>query len=407
MDPDDEPNGFEVYNSQLDAFELYHAVQEARLARRTQFGIGPALPALGHATAGSIATATTKLLLYPLDLVITRMQVQRQLRGKKEAPSAASEAAAEYKSLTDAARKIYENEGGLTAFYTGSSSDVAKSFVDAFIFFLAYTFLRQRQLRKDFGDAASSSGERQRQQLSVPKELLIGMVAGATSRFFTTPIQNIVTRQQTAALVAVRDPNATEPAKSDCLSVKDIALQIRDERGLLGFWAGYSANILLTVNPAITFAMHSLLLRLLIPRSKRDKPGAYVTFLLAAVSKVVATATTYPVSLAKSRAQISSSSNGGKFKTAKDGKADTTSLRSQKMRLTALVRTLSSIFQSQYRILLSLRKVYQSEGLPGLYAGLEAEMLKGFLSHGLTMVMKESVHVGVIQTYYILLKLTK
>lgn len=100
-----------------DAFELYHKIQE-------RDGAGAAgtigLPALGHALAGSSGTAISHILLYPLDLVITRLQVQKQLRRPGEAPSAAREAEdAEYTSLQDAANKIYKNEGGLSAFWNG------------------------------------------------------------------------------------------------------------------------------------------------------------------------------------------------------------------------------------------------------------------------------------------------
>lgn len=59
---------------------------------------------------------------------------------------------------------------------------------------------------------------------------------------------SIITRKQTAALVAARDPTATTtPEESDQLTLKDIALQIRSERGLAGFWAGYSASIISTL----------------------------------------------------------------------------------------------------------------------------------------------------------------
>lgn len=101
-----------------DAFELYHKIQEADRGHGSSGAIG--LPALGHALAGSAGTAISHIFLYPLDLVITRLQVQRQLRRPGEAPSAAREAEdAEYTSLQDAATKIYNHEGGLGAFWNG------------------------------------------------------------------------------------------------------------------------------------------------------------------------------------------------------------------------------------------------------------------------------------------------
>lgn len=387
-----------------DAFTLYHRIQEEANRGASSIGGGPILPALGHAVAGSAATAATKLLLYPLDLVITRMQVQKQLSGPREAPSAARDGDAEYENLLDAALKIYDGEGGLKAFYTGLGPDVLKGIGDSFLFFLAYNFMRQRETKK-FGNT-----------LPVHRELGIGVVAGALSKFVTTPLQNIITRQQTAALVTARDPTSvTFSGHSNKLTVKDIARQIRSERGLKGFWAGYSASVILTLNPAITFAIDNLL-HGMIPRSSRENPGSQLTFLIAATSKAIATAITYPVSLAKSRAQVKSPTQRQETE-VDDEKRDIpipSQLNNERLHSTpnrrAFTQTLKKLLRllsAQYAIFATLRKIHQTEGLRGLYSGLEGDLLKGFLSHGLTMAMKDSVHVGVIQLYYALLKVTR
>ena len=73
------------------------------------------MPALGHAFAGSIASASAKALVYPVNLCVTRLQVQKQLRKKGEAENAAKDADKEYTSVFDAAKKIYKSEGGLKA----------------------------------------------------------------------------------------------------------------------------------------------------------------------------------------------------------------------------------------------------------------------------------------------------
>lgn len=398
---------FAEYGTQ-DAFTLYHIVQE-EAGKSSSLSGGPVLPALGHAIAGSAATAATKLLLYPLDLVITRLQVQKQLSGPKEAPSAAKDGDAEYDNLVDAARKIYDAEGGLKAFYTGLAPDVVKGLGDSFLFFLVYNYLRQRETKK-FSNT-----------LPVSRELGIGIAAGAFSRFVTTPLQNVITRQQTAALIAARDPTSTTtPAQSGGLSVKDVALQIRSERGLKGFWAGYSASVVLTLNPAITFAIDNLLHRLM-PKARRDDPSPQLTFLIAATSKAIATAITYPVSLAKSRAQVSTPAAPQDPQTTaeKDSDSDDAHIVSPpshpttpastplRHKATSTLHRLLRLLSAQYAILISLRKIHRAEGLRGLYSGLEAEVLKGFLSHGLTMMMKDRVHVGVIQLYYLLLKVTR
>jgi hypothetical protein len=102
-----------VYNSQLDAFDLYHQNRES-----SSPNIGPALPALGHALTGSTGTAVSSLAIYPLDLIITRLQVQRSLRRSSSTPNEG-----EYKGVVDAFKQIYKKEGGISAFYTGVLQD--------------------------------------------------------------------------------------------------------------------------------------------------------------------------------------------------------------------------------------------------------------------------------------------
>ncbi|CZT25088.1 related to peroxisomal ATP carrier [Ramularia collo-cygni] len=380
---------FSEYNNQLDAFTLYHIVQQEE-GKGASYDGGPLLPALGHALAGGVASALAKSAVYPIDTIVTRMQVQNHLKGEREAPSAASDADAEYGSPLDAARKIYKNEGGLAAFYTGVGPDVVKGLSDSFLFFLAYAALRQGFLKRQ-----------ESKSLPVLKELSVGVLAGAFSKAITSPIQNIVTRQQTAALIAARDPaSSSSSGDRSKASVRDIAKQIHSEKGLSGFWAGYSAQLILTLNPAITFAVDNVL-RSLVPKKQRETRSAQVTFLVAALSKVVATALTYPVMLAKARAQASQGyewiGESHKYTPYPDNKT----------KVKETLRRVLRIFEGQVALYYSLRKIYRTEGVKGLYSGIEGEVVKGFLQHGLTMSLKDNVMGGIIQLYYVLLKLTK
>lgn len=92
------------------------------------------LPSLGHASSGAAGTVISTLLTYPLDLVNTRLKVQRQLR----LDDSLSEDEC-YRSVFDAFVKIYDTEGGIPAFFAGLSADVLKSAADSFLFFLFYT----------------------------------------------------------------------------------------------------------------------------------------------------------------------------------------------------------------------------------------------------------------------------
>jgi hypothetical protein len=367
-----------VYNSQLvgfnraasklplttkDAFTLYHISHDSH----SHSAVGPALPALGHAMSGAAGTAISKLITYPLDLVITRLQAQRQLKrdGKH----------AHYTGILDAIETIYEREGGFGAFYSGLGPDIVKGVADSFLFFLAYSYVRQKRL------TARGSARR----LPVFEEIGVGAVAGAFSRFWTTPLQQIVTRKQTATMVNEGTYMPIPPSSNTA----DIAREILREKGVQGFWSGYSATVVLTLNPSITMLLHKILLSLLVPRAKRDDPGARLTFLLAATSKALASTVTYPFSLAKTRAQVSSqkpSSTTGE--TSELGKSDN-----------------SRTAQARQRTVFStILRIAQTEGLAGLYQGLGAEVLKGFFSHGITMFMKDKIHTLIISLYYTILQ---
>jgi hypothetical protein len=283
---------------------------------------------------------------------------------------------AHYTGILDAIETIYEREGGLKAFYSGVTPEVVKGVADSFLFFLAYSYVRQSRLN------ARDTGK----HLPVLEEIGVGAVAGAFSKFWTTPLQQIVTRKQTAAMV--HNDSRTTPSANTV----DIARGILREKGLQGFWSGYSASLVLTLNPSITMLLHKVLLRLLVPRAKRDDPGARITFLVAAVSKAMASTVTYPFSLAKTRAQVSSqkptSVSGETSETEKPGaNRDSKAARARQ-------RTVFS----------TILRIAETEGISGLYQGLSAEVLKGFFSHGITMLMKDRIHTVIISLYYTVLK---
>ncbi|MCJ1455522.1 hypothetical protein MMC28_005877 [Mycoblastus sanguinarius] len=362
----------QIHNSQLEAFDLYLKLQESPENTNSILG-GPALPALGHAVAGSTGAAISNVCIYPLALIITRLQIQRQIRRNSKSPHSE-----EYKSIRDATEKIYNREGGLSGFYVGLLSDTSKTIADSFLFFLAYNFLRQSRIRS----SRSSSNN-----LPVIDELGVGFVAGAFSKLLTTPIANIVTRKQTSSMLSSRDPDK----KTDQSSVRSIALQIKAEKGWQGFWSGYSASLILTLNPSLTFFFYEFLKNTVLPHRQRSSPSAQATFLLAAISKAMASTITYPFSLAKSRLQASSKPN-------EEQKTSTVKLESSSSEVRKKARN------NVFTMILQLAR---TEGIGALYEGLGGEVMKGFFSQGITMIVKEAVHKLVIQTYYAILKLLK
>jgi hypothetical protein len=155
------------------------------------------------------------------------------------------------------------------------------------------------------------------------------------------------------------------------------------------------------LNPSITFFLFEFLKRSLLPSSRRDNPGASVTFLMAAFSKSIASAITYPFSLAKARAQTSSSPpvNPNSAQKVKD-EVENVGTRSEAEKAGRDAKNIAK----RSTVFTTILRIYHEEGAAALYEGIFGEILKGFFSHGLTMIVKDAIHKLIIQTYYILLK---
>jgi solute carrier family 25 (peroxisomal adenine nucleotide transporter), member 17 len=315
-----------------------------------------ALNALGHAVSGSVGTAISTATVYPLDLITTRLKAQRQLGAHHE----------KYAGVIDALRSIVAHEGGFAALYQGLGPDVAKSVVDSFLFFGFYNYLRSRVARRP----------------RILQELALGAFAGACAKAFTTPISNVVTRKQMGQQQEANDQ-----------SLLQSLVAIKEENGIVGLWSGYSATLLLTTNPSITFFVNRRLAERIIPAlEEEDIPVAWIAFLLAAWSKATATALTFPLQTGKTRLQMATKESST---TASSKKGE---LREKPASLSRMLLHMldASIFGVIIRII-------RKEGPRALYAGLQGELLKSFFSHGITMLTKGVIHRMVIRLWYLLL----
>ncbi|KAK2605094.1 hypothetical protein N8I77_007967 [Diaporthe amygdali] len=348
------------------------------------------LPAIGHAISGATGTAISTTATYPLDLVNTRLKVQRQLR--KDGTISPSE---QYAGILDAVSRIYEREGGLGAFYAGLGSDVFKGVADSFLFFLFYNWFRTKR----------SQGNSRR--LLAWEELAVGAAAGACARLFTTPIGNVVTRKQTASLIAEDDQAASQASRN--LSFAEILHVIRAERGILGLWAGYSATLVLTLNPSITFYLQHALKKALVDRGREGESNG-ATFLVAALSKAIATAATYPFQIAKARVQVSAPESPKpeleeKEVSTRSGEEDTLVVEQNVGKVETKAQALKGRIHrlAEDTIFGTVMHIGRTEGVPALYDGISGELLKAFFNHGTTMLSKEIVHKLIVQLYFFIL----
>jgi hypothetical protein len=226
------------------------------------------------------------------------------------------------------------------------------------------------------------------------------MAAGACSRALTTPIANVVTRKQTATLT---DPDGTA-------SVRDIMRSIRDEKGIAGFWSGYSASLVLTLNPSLTFFLQDFL-KTTFADQRYDDPGPRLTFLFAATSKAISSLITYPFQTAKTRLQSgipmdsdrqdethSQATNGDGPTSDKPAKED----RGVDEQVENKLKSLHAVQKLARRSIFgTVAEIIRAEGIGSLYDGVRGELLKGFFSHGTTMLAKDAVHKLLFKLYLV------
>ncbi|GAA5922983.1 uncharacterized protein JCM15063_003489 [Sporobolomyces koalae] len=347
------------------------------------------LPPLAQAVSGSVGATISNALVFPLDTLTTRLQASNRRRRPAPVSTAKIPPSRSATSLVDAIRTLY-NSGGWKAFYSGLGPDSLSTAISQFLYFFVYSFLRDRLLvRKTASMARASqtgatSGSRKQKQavplLTAVEELLVGCLAGVVAKGCVSPLSMIAVRQQTSseprqAVVGGQtgDKRPVEQASNSSSDEDEgeysgpptavkIAQEIYQEQGLKGFWSGFQSTVVLTLNPAITFYAFAALKRALIPAKNREHPSALQTFFCGAFASSVASLVTYPLILAKTRLQFKSPT----------GRA---------------------LYSSPFDV---FRRAYSKQGLVGLYAGVEGQLLKGFVNEGLKLLIKERLELVIV-----------
>ncbi|KAH8724620.1 mitochondrial carrier domain-containing protein [Phaeosphaeriaceae sp. PMI808] len=295
------------------------------------------LPPWGSAVAGAAGAVIANTLVYPLDLIKTRLQVQVKRSPTSNNPNPADDE--HYDGALDAIRKVVAQEGvsGLYAGMAGSLLGVAST---NFAYFYWYTIVRsiymsRRSLQTSPGTAV---------------ELSLGAVAGALAQLFTIPVAVVTTRQQTMS---------KHERKGMAATAMDV---INSEDGWTGLWRGLRASLVLVINPSITYGAYQRLRESLYPGKKTLKP--WETFILGSLSKMLATIATQPLIVAKVGLQSKPppSRNGKPFKTFTE----------------------------------VMQYIIHHEGPAALFKGIGPQILKGLLVQGFLMMTKERIELSFI-----------
>lgn len=300
---------------------------------------GEDVPPIVHALSGAVASIFSNSFVYPLDLITTRLQTQDKKHQKNRRDSGTPLTHDKnYEGLRHALLTIYEEEGA-SSLWQGVWADNVSTMASTFCYHFAYNLIRDKR----FEAAASRNGGRKPRVLGMVEELSIGASAGIISRFVTAPANNVVTRSQTHGG-----------------STTQIVKAIYKEKGFTGFWSGMKASVILAANPSISYYLFEVQKALLIPRARRDSPRSIEIFLMSATGKAIATLLLYPIILVKARTQALRAKTG----------------------LWALIKS-----------------ILETEGLGGLYKGAVPQVLKGFLSQGILMLLKDKIATLIISGY--------
>ncbi|KAG6337348.1 hypothetical protein ID866_1721 [Astraeus odoratus] len=151
--------------------------------------------------------------------------------------------------------------------------------------------------------------------LSTLESMLAGLVAGSATTIISNPIWVVQTSQAVSGSDTNPLPSERKPRK---LGVVKTIHNILSKDGIAGFWRGIGPALVLVVNPVIQYTIFEQLKNLLV-KSRTAKLRAnglsravavlsdWDYFLLGALSKLVATAVTYPYIVVKSRLQAGQS----------------------------------------------------------------------------------------------------
>ncbi|KAL9623976.1 MAG: hypothetical protein Q9160_001729 [Pyrenula sp. 1 TL-2023] len=290
------------------------------------------LPPWGSAVSGAAGAVLANALVYPLDIVKTKLQVQikqKTIAGKELAPDLNH-----YDSTFDAINKIIDDEGlaGLYSGFHGALIGVAST---NFAYFYWYSTVR----------SLYASSQTLPKPPNTATELSLGAIAGALAQVFTIPVSVVTTRQQ------------TQP-KGDKKGLIDTGREVvNSEDGWSGLWRGLKASLVLVVNPAITYGAYQRLKIALFPDKTTLKP--WEAFLLGAASKALATIATQPLIVAKVGLQ-------SRPPPERNGKP----------------------FKSFVEV---MRYIVDHEGPMALFKGIGPQITKGLLVQGLLMMAKERI----------------
>jgi len=240
-----------------------------------------------HALAGAAGGIVAMSVTYPLIVLSTR---------------AAVETRSESKSTSQAVLDIVKREG-VRGLYGGLNSSLLGIAVTNGVYYYFYERSRGTILKSREGSKA----------LSTLESILAGFIAGSATTVISNPIWVVQTSQAVRIEVPSSDPTQARQVEKK-LGFFETIQKILEKDGVGAFWRGIGPALVLVINPVLQYTVFEQLKNTLIRRRtvglRASGAGSKVAvlsdwdfFLLGALSKLVATGSTYPYVVMKSRMQ--------------------------------------------------------------------------------------------------------
>lgn len=255
---------------------------------------------------------------------------------------AAVETRNESKPVIQAVLDILKREG-ITGLYSGLNSSLLGIAVTNGVYYYFYERSRAAILKSRVGGKG----------LSTIESIITGLVAGSATTIISNPIWVVQTSQAVRTLNEGSSDASGRPKRPGFL---ETVRGILAKDGIRAFWRGIGPALVLVMNPVIQYTVFEQLKNTLVARrtAKLRLAGAVAAtailsdwdfFFLGAISKLIATASTYPYIVIKSRMQAGHSSALG-YKSTLDG----------------------------------LLTILQEEGIHGLYKGVGSKLTQSVLT---------------------------
>ena len=307
--------------------------------------------ALSSACCGAIGAVVALSITYPLAILKTRLQAQRN--ASEKSAGVLRDINKPYTGSIDCLKRIVVEEGAFKL-YAGLRYALFKAFITNFIFYffhgLFQKFIRNRSIQNG-------------KTINAFWSMIHGIIAGIGVQLCVLPVDMIVTRIQI---------DREKPPKGLFGIVYGIC---REKGGVLNFWRGLMPGLWLCINPGITSATRNIFQED-VDKSSYNTSGNFVVGL---ISKATASVITYPYTVCKVRMQTC-----GVYKN-NDAKKQ-------------------GLEQNEEEEPLSFREtiklVYDENGVIGFYNGLLPQLVNAVLKEGILNMVRLEIRT-IVESYII------